>query len=61
MGYIIIFSDTQYMKLYSKILRPKGFDLKPSSDYEIYPNGNILFPITSGPNHELQVCINVLN
>ena len=55
-----IFSGTQYMKLYSKILRPKGFDMKPSSNYEIYPNQNISFPITSGPNYGLQVCINVL-
>ena len=54
-----IFSGTQYMKLYSKILRPKGYDLKPSSNYEIYPNQNISFPITSGPSYGLQVCINV--
>ena len=54
-----IFTKTNYTNLFAKIMRPKGFDEKPSdtkveNEYSMYPK-NITFPKHSGPFYGLQV------
>ena len=52
-----IFAKTNYTKLFAKVMRPKGFNKKPSPENQtaIYPFQDIHFPLKSGPSYGLQV------
>ena len=59
-----IFSKTPYNELYAKIMRPKGFNMAPSSveshghQQRLYPR-DISFPVSSGTAYGLEVRIHI--